>query len=187
MSSASAAKSAQRASVVAPRRSRGADRLGRRRRRHADAEREDAGRRVPVLADHAPADRVAGPSQRETGATTTCPPSVVLAVPDSTVPSGASTWIAPRRDRHRLVEAQPDLGRGRLDARLRRGLGALEDDVPERRARDEERERRCRRGARASRPAAQPVAAEDRRRIAVREEEHGQQHERQREPRRQTT
>ena len=44
--------------VVAPGRPGGADRIGRRRRGHSDAEGEDTGRRVPVVADHAPANGV---------------------------------------------------------------------------------------------------------------------------------
>jgi hypothetical protein len=47
--------------IVAPRRPGGTDRLRRRRRSHADTEREDAGRGVTVLTDRAPADRIAGP------------------------------------------------------------------------------------------------------------------------------
>ena len=58
--------------IVAPGRPRGTHGLGRRRCSHADPEREDPGRGVPVVADHAPAHRVAMPhASRETGATTT--------------------------------------------------------------------------------------------------------------------
>ena len=87
----------------------------------------------PSLADHAPANGVPLALARGAtpGATTTCPSSCGLRRPREHRAVGCEHLDRVRGDRHRLVEAEPDLGRRRLDPRLRHRLRALERDVRE--------------------------------------------------------
>ena len=129
--------------VVAPRRARRADGLGRRRRRNADAEREHpspGGARRLRSPSSARCSR-GREASRETGATTTYPSSSVRARPRDDRSVGREHLDGVRRDGDRPVEAKPDSRRRRVDARLRHGVRAHEVDVGERRRRRDERAR----------------------------------------------
>ena len=181
MRSASATKSAQRATSSLQVVARGAHRFGRRRRRDADAEREDAGRRVPVAADHAPAHGVAGSSRRAPRPARDDHPAPGPSSrrPESTRPVGREHLDrVPGDDGHRLVEPEPDL---RAEATSSRdcvaGCELSRMTCAERRVRSDSStsERQPPGASDASHGPTRPEATEDRRRVPVGEEQHGEQ------------
>ena len=95
ISSASAAKSPQRARSSRQVVPGGADGLGRRGRGNTDAEGEHPCRRVPVVSDHPPAHGVpVAPAEPRDRCDHDDPPSSVAARSRETTPSGPSTWTA---------------------------------------------------------------------------------------------